>query len=93
MIEGPLLDIRKHYMNGTYAFTTKDQQPFAALDVQERDHTHTGHRAIIKAENYPSKVVQDLAASGQLIGFEEVLPSVADIFIDIVENGPKPKNS
>ena len=93
MIEGPLLDIRKHYMNGTYAFTTKDQQPFAALDVQERDHTHTGHQAIIKAENYPSKVVQDLAASGQLIGFEEVLPSVADIFIDIVENGPKPKNS
>ena len=93
MIEGPLLDIRKHYMNGTYAFTTKDQQTFTALDVQERDHTHTGHRAIIKAENYPSKVVQDLAASGQLIGFEEVLPSVADIFIDIVENGPKPKNS
>lgn len=93
MIEGPLLDIRKHYMNGTYAFTTKDQQSFAALDVQERDHTHTGHRAIIKAENYPSKVVQDLADSGQLIGFEEVLPSVADIFIDIVENGPKPKNS
>lgn len=93
MIEGPLLDIRKHYKNGTYAFTTKDQQPFVALDVQERDHTHTGHRAIIKAENYPSKVVQDLAASGQLIGFEEVLPSVADIFIDIVENGPKPKNS
>ena len=93
MIEGPLIDIRKHYMNGTYAFTTKDQQTFTALDVQERDHTHTGHRAIIKAENYPSKVVQDLAASGQLIGFEEVLPSVADIFIDIVENGPKPKNS
>ena len=93
MIEGPLLDIRKHYMNGTYAFTTKDQQTFTALDVQERDHTHTGHRAIIKAENYPSKVVQDLAASGQLIGFEEVLPSVADIFIDIVENGPKPMNS
>lgn len=93
MIEGPLLDIRKHYMNGTYAFTTKDQQPFAALDVQERDHTHTGHRAIIKTENYPSKVVQDLAASGQLIGFEEVLPNVTDIFIDIVENGPKPKNS
>ena len=93
MIEGSLLDIRKHYMNGTYAFTTKDQQSFAAMDVQERDHTHTGHRAIIKAENYPSKVVQDLASSGQLIGFEEVLPSVADIFIDIVENGPKPKNS
>lgn len=92
MIEGPLLDIRKHYMNGTYAFITKDQQAFAALDLQNRDHTHTGHRAIIKAENYPSKVVQDLAASGQLIGFEEVLPSVADIFIDIVENGPKPKN-
>ena len=28
MVEGLLLDIRKHYMNGTYAFTTKEEQTF-----------------------------------------------------------------
>ena len=28
MAEGLLLDIRKHYMNGTYAFTTREEQNF-----------------------------------------------------------------
>jgi len=35
----------------------------------------------------------DLDSSNELVGFEEVLPSVSDVFIDIVQNGPKPKDS
>ena len=93
MVEGPLLDIRKHYMNGTYAFTTKDEQGFEGKDVLERDHVHTGYTATIKADQYPSRLIQELASKNQLLGFEEVLPSVSDIFIDIVNNGPKPWNS
>ena len=93
MVEGPLLDIRKHYMNGTYAFTTKDEQGFEGKDVLERDHVHTGYTATIKADQYPSGLIQELASKNQLLGFEEVLPSVSDIFIDIVNNGPKPWNS
>ncbi len=93
MVEGPLLDIRKHYMNGTYAFTTKDEQGFEGKDVLERDHVHTGYTATIKADEYPSGLIQELASKNQLLGFEEVLPSVSDVFIDIVQNGPKPKDS
>ena len=93
MVEGPLLDIRKHYMNGTYAFTTKDEHGFEGKDVLERDHVHTGYTATIKADEYPSGLIQELASKNQLLGFEEVLPSVSDIFIDIVNNGPKPWNS
>lgn len=93
MVEGPLLDIRKHYMNGTYAFTTKDEHGFEGNDVLERDHVHTGFTATIKADHYPSGLIQELARKNQLLGFEEVLPSVSDIFIDIVNNGPKPWNS
>ncbi|REJ62225.1 MAG: ATP-binding cassette domain-containing protein [Bacteroidetes bacterium] len=93
MVEGPLLDIRKHYMNGTYAFTTKDEQGFEGKDVLERDHVHTGYTATIKANEYPSGLIQELASKNQLLGFEEVLPSVSDVFIDIVQNGPKPKDS
>ena len=93
MVEGPLLDIRKHYMNGTYAFTTKDEQGFEGKDVLVRDHVHTGYTATIKTDEYPSGLIQDLASKNQLLGFEEVLPSVSDIFIDIVNNGPKPWNS
>lgn len=93
MVEGPLLDIRKHYMNGTYAFTTKDEQGFEGHDVLERDHVHTGYTTTLKADQYPSSIIQELASKNQLLGFQEVLPSVSDIFIDIVKNGPKPMNS
>ena len=93
MVEGLLLDIRKHYMNGTYAFTTKEEQTFSGMDVFHRDLQHTGHTATIKSEAYPSALIQKLAKESQLLGFEEVLPRVSDIFIDIVNNGPKPMNS
>ena len=52
-----------------------------------------GHTATIKSEAYPSALIQKLANENQLLGFEEVLPRVSDIFIDIVNNGPKPLNS
>jgi ABC-2 type transport system ATP-binding protein len=93
MVEGLLLDIRKHYMNGTYAFTTKEEQTFSGMDVLHRYLQHTGHTATIKSEAYPSALIQKLAKENQLLGFEEVLPRVSDIFIDIVNNGPKPMNS
>lgn len=93
MVEGLLLDIRKHYMNGTYAFTTKEEQTFSGMDVLHRDFQHTGHTTTIKNEAYPSALIQKLAKENQLLGFEEVLPRVSDIFIDIVNNGPKPMNS
>ena len=93
MVEGLLLDIRKHYMNGTYAFTTKEEQTFSGMDVLHRDLQHTGQTATIKSEAYPSALIQKLAKENQLLGFEEVLPRVSDIFIDIVNNGPKPLNS
>ena len=93
MVEGLLLDIRKHYMNGTYAFTTKEEQTFSGMDVLHRYLQHTGHTATIKSEAYPSALIQKLAKESQLLGFEEVLPRVSDIFIDIVNNGPKPMNS
>ena len=90
MVQGLLLDIRKHYMNGTYAFTTKEEQTFSGIDVLHRNFLHTGHTAIINSVTYPSTLIQNLAKENQLLGFEEVLPRVSDIFIDIVNNGPKP---
>ncbi|NDH78227.1 MAG: ATP-binding cassette domain-containing protein [Flavobacteriia bacterium] len=90
MVEGPLLDIRKRYQNGTYSFVVKeavDQWGEGTL-LQESKH-HTGHSYTVKFERYPGTVVSELAAKGTLVAFEEVLPSVQDIFIEIVENGAK----
>ena len=90
MVEGPLLDIRKRYQNGTYSFVVKEavEHWYEGTLLQESKH-HTGHSYTVKFEHYPGTVVSELAAKGTLVAFEEVLPSVQDIFIEIVENGAK----
>jgi len=90
MVECPLLDIRKRYQNGTYSFVVKEavEQWGNGTLLQESKH-HTGHSYTVKFERYPGAVVSELAAKGTLVAFEEVLPSVQDIFIEIVENGAK----
>ena len=90
MVECPLLDIRKRYQNGTYSFVVKEavEQWGDGTLLQESKH-HTGHSYTVKFERYPGAVVGELAAKGTLVAFEEVLPSVQDIFIEIVENGAK----
>lgn len=89
MVEGPLLDIRKKYKNGTYSVVTKEPIEFNNEALVSNEKLHTGYSSILKFDEYPSEVIIDLAKREILVGFEEVLPSVGDIFIDIVENGPK----
>lgn len=89
MVEGDLLEIRKHYKNGTYSFITKDAFELPEGHTVSREQLHTGMETVLKLEDYPAELVVQLAQEKQLLGFEEVLPSVGEIFIDIVENGPK----
>lgn len=89
MVEGDLLDIRKHYKSGTYSFITKDAFELPAGENVSREQLHTGIETVLKLDSYPTELVVQLAQEKQLLGFEEVLPSVGEIFIDIVENGPK----
>ena len=89
MVEGPLLDIRKRYKDGTYSFTTTVPFKFEQNTFVSKGDIHTGYQTVLKLDVYPKDLVIDLAQKGQLIAFEEVLPKVSDIFIDIVQNGPK----
>ncbi len=90
MVEGPLLDIRKNYQNGTYSFITKSAVPqWENAVVMSQSTHHMGHAYTIQSTTYPGKLVSALAEAGNLVSFEEVLPSVQDIFIEVVENGPK----
>ena len=89
MVEGPLLEIRKRYKDGTYSFTTTVPFKFEQNTFVSKGDIHTGYQTVLKLDVYPKDLVIDLAQKGQLIAFEEVLPKVSDIFIDIVQNGPK----
>jgi len=51
-----------------------------------------GYLTVLKAAEFPKELVISLSQKGELVAFEEVLPTVNDIFIEIVKNGPKPWN-
>jgi ABC-2 type transport system ATP-binding protein len=90
MVEGPLLDIRKHYQNGSYAFTTKSAMShWEGVEIVDQAPGHLGVKTIVLSEHYPASIITSLASNGELVGFEEVLPSVGEVFIDIVKNGAK----
>lgn len=89
MVEGALLDIRKRYKNGTYSIVTSEPIDYTGEALVSSEVLHTGHSYVLKLDEYPTDLVVDLAKKGILVGFEEILPSVSDIFIEIVENGPK----
>ncbi len=89
MIEGNLLDIRKQFMQGIYAFTTKQDREIPGGELLSKGKTHTGFRATVKFDAYPKEALTALAQEGDLVEFEEVLPRVGDIFIDIVKHSSK----
>ena len=90
MEEGPLLDIRKKYQDHTYAFTTSAPvENWHGAKVLKEGKNHLGHTAVVHHEGYPDALVAELATAKKLLAFEEVLPSVSDVFIEIVKNGPK----
>jgi ABC-2 type transport system ATP-binding protein len=93
MIEGNLLDIRKHYKDGTFAFTTRTQiDNWGGHKVLSQKEDHMGYRTVLKSAAFPKELVIALSEKEALVAFEEVLPTVSDIFIEIVKNGPKPWN-
>ena len=93
MIEGNLLEIRKHYKDETFAFTTRTSiTDWGEHEVLSQKEDPMGYRTILKAVAFPKDLVISLSQKEALVAFEEVLPTVNDIFIEIVKNGPKPWN-
>ena len=93
MIEGNLLEIRKHYKDGTFAFTTRTSiADWGEHEVLSQKEDPMGYRTVLKAAEFPKDLVISLSQKEALVAFEEVLPTVNDIFIEIVKNGPKPWN-
>ncbi|MDA9945765.1 ATP-binding cassette domain-containing protein, partial [Schleiferiaceae bacterium] len=93
MIEGNLLEIRKHYKDGTFAFTTRTSiSDWGKHEVLSQKEDPMGYRTVLKAVAFPKDLVISLSQKEALVAFEEVLPTVNDIFIEIVKNGPKPWN-
>ncbi|MCH1533520.1 MAG: DUF4162 domain-containing protein, partial [Schleiferiaceae bacterium] len=82
-----------HYKDGTFAFTTPTaDHNWGEHEVLSQKENHMGYRTVLKAAAFPKELVIALSEKETLVAFEEALPTVSEIFIEIVKNGPKPWN-
>ena len=97
ILDGKLLDIKRAYKSNTYKVgLLSDHSEQTILSLKEKfDVSPTSFKTIndelqynikISEKDSPNELVNYLTNLGQLTHFEEVIPSVSDIFIETVQN-------
>jgi len=90
ILEGKVDEIRAAHATGTYkliAKTTLDTKRFEILDSKENHH---GFEYILKTDAQTSNnaLLQNIMQETEVFAFEEILPTMNDVFIQTVTNNP-----
>ncbi|MFK5982576.1 MAG: ABC transporter ATP-binding protein [Flavobacteriaceae bacterium] len=97
ILDGKLIDIKRAYKSNTYKVgLLSDQSEKTIISLKDKfDVKPTSFKTIndelqynikISENDSPNDLVNYLTGLGQLTHFEEVIPSVSDIFIETVQN-------
>jgi len=97
ILDGKLIDIKRAYKSNTYKVgLLSDQSEKTIISLKEKfEVSPTSFKTIndelqynikISEKDSPNDLVNYLTGLGQLTHFEEVIPSVSDIFIETVQN-------
>lgn len=93
LLDGSVKEIRKQYSSSIYTITFRGNlmgftnAVWAAAEFLEKkseDHVHTVTLKLLR-QNKPNDLLQAVLNSGEILSFHEVIPSMNDIFISVVE--------
>ncbi len=73
ILEGGVHDIKQRFKNHTY-------------DVVYKPFDGTGETRLTISSTQPNELISDIIKKGELVSFNEILPSINDIFIDLVSS-------
>jgi ABC-2 type transport system ATP-binding protein len=94
ILDGSVKEIRKTYKSNVYNITFKGNlmgftnAVWAGAEFLEKksdDDVHTVTMKLLR-QNKPNDLLQAVLNSGEILSFNEVVPSMNDIFISVVEN-------
>lgn len=94
ILDGSVKDIRKQYRSNTYTVTFKGNlmgftnalwAGAEIIDKKSDDDVHTVTLRLLR-QNTPNQLLQAVLANAEIISFHEIVPSMNDIFISVVEN-------
>ena len=73
ILEGSVYDIKQQYKNHTY-------------DVVYKPFDGSGETRLTVSSTEPNKLISDIISKGELVSFNEILPSMNEIFINLVSS-------
>ena len=73
ILEGSVYDIKQQYKNHTY-------------DVVYKPFDGSGETRLTVSSTEPNKLIGDIISKGELVSFNEILPSMNEIFINLVSS-------
>jgi ABC-2 type transport system ATP-binding protein len=94
ILDGSVKEIRKTYKSSIYNITFKGNlmgftnavwAGAEFLEKKSEDDVHTVTLKLLR-QNKPNDLLQAVLNSGEILSFNEVVPSMNDIFISVVEN-------
>ena len=94
LLDGSVKDIRKDHRSHTYQLTFKGNliaftnALWAGAELLEKKSDEDIHSVTIKLlrQNKPNDLLQAVLNHTEILSFQEVIPSMNDIFISVVEN-------
>lgn len=93
LLDGPVKEIRKAYRSNIYNITFRGNllgftnAVWAGAEFLEKKSDEDVHTVTLKLlrQNKPNDLLQAVLNSGEILSFHEVVPSMNDIFISVVE--------
>ena len=73
ILEGKVYDIKQQYKNHSY-------------DIVYKPFDDSGETRVTVSSDSPNELIRDIIDKGELVSFNEILPSMNDIFINLVSS-------
>lgn len=91
VLQGNVNEIRAAHATGTYRVVTKSNLHARGFNLIEEKETHHGFEYLLKnqADESNNELLSSLMKQSELFSFEEVLPTMNDIFINTVTSKTK----
>jgi ABC-2 type transport system ATP-binding protein len=94
ILDGSVREIRKTYKSNTYRISFKGNligftnSLWAGAELLEKSSDEDIHTVTVKMlrQNKPNDLLQAVIANSEILSFNEIVPSMNDIFISVVEN-------
>ena len=85
VLQGPIDEIKNNFRNKTFSVKVQAEKLVLPKDFEILDQQKYLYQIQLKENATPNELLNEVIKNGQIISFEEKIPSMEDIFIKAVK--------